>query len=805
MSRSRPVITVVVAPGEPDPAGAGGAGRDGRAARRAGHRLAARRASTAADVLAVYDFRSPTGGRARASGPVSWPGSTPPAPASTPCSPPRSSPSDTVVTNAQGVFDDAIAEWVLAVLLAVRQGPAHHPGAPAGTHAGATATPSALAGPQGARRGRRVHRRCRRPAAAAAAGMEVRGVARRPRPDDPDFEAVRRLRGPARPSCAWADDVVVAAPLTARHPGPARRRGVRRDATGLPGWSTWAGAAWSTRTPCWTPCARGRVAAAALDVFADEPLPADHPFWAMEQVLVSPHMSGDVVGWRRRPQRPAHRRTCGGGCAGEPLHHVVDKRLVGGGGVVTDDPTGWTPPPCWTPTGRARSRRWRSPDHLLDRHRPPRRASSTPGATSTPSATLAEAGRSGRPLGRRHAPGPPRRGARRGQGRVPHRGLAHARRARWSSTSPGPWPDDSPCVSALRRNGAVLLGKTTTPELGWKGVTDSPAAGVTRNPWDPDPHPGRFERRQLGGAGGRHGAARPRDRRRRLDPHPRRLQRGHRDQAHLGPGPALAGQPLRRRWPTPGPWPAPSPTPPCCSTCWPSPTPATRGPCCPTASTTSPRIAGGVAGLRIAFSPTLGHVEVDPEVAARCAAAADTLAELGRPRGGGRPGLRRSRRGVLGALERGGRPGDPRPTRRPTASSGTPASRRSAPTAPATRAVEFIDALNGTGRPGGAHGPLPPAPRPAAHPHHAHHRLRRRPRGARRVARPPLDLVDAVHLSVQPHPAARRVRAVRVHGGRVAGRASRSSGPRGADALVLRAARSYEAARPPDDRRPPVS
>src|SRR5215210_7886070 len=49
----------------------------------------------------------------------------------------------------------------------------------------------------------------------------------------------------------------------------------------------------------------------------------------------------------------------------------------------------------------------------------------------------------------------------------------------------GPWDDDAPAVAALRRNGAVLAGKTTTPELGWKGVTDSPLAGVTRNPWDP--------------------------------------------------------------------------------------------------------------------------------------------------------------------------------------------------------------------------------------------------------------------------------------------------------------------------------
>jgi aspartyl-tRNA(Asn)/glutamyl-tRNA(Gln) amidotransferase subunit A len=36
----------------------------------------------------------------------------------------------------------------------------------------------------------------------------------------------------------------------------------------------------------------------------------------------------------------------------------------------------------------------------------------------------------------------------------------------------------------------VLLGKTTTPEWGWKAVTDSPLTGVTRNPWDLSRTPG---------------------------------------------------------------------------------------------------------------------------------------------------------------------------------------------------------------------------------------------------------------------------------------------------------------------------
>ncbi|MFE9772990.1 amidase [Streptomyces sp. NPDC005931] len=49
----------------------------------------------------------------------------------------------------------------------------------------------------------------------------------------------------------------------------------------------------------------------------------------------------------------------------------------------------------------------------------------------------------------------------------------------------GPWDEDAPSVARLREHGAVFLGKTTTPEFGWKGVTDSPLTGVTRNPHDP--------------------------------------------------------------------------------------------------------------------------------------------------------------------------------------------------------------------------------------------------------------------------------------------------------------------------------
>lgn len=52
------------------------------------------------------------------------------------------------------------------------------------------------------------------------------------------------------------------------------------------------------------------------------------------------------------------------------------------------------------------------------------------------------------------------------------------------------WSEDAPSVARLREHGAVFLGKTTTPEFGWKGVTDNPLTGITRNPWDPEKTPG---------------------------------------------------------------------------------------------------------------------------------------------------------------------------------------------------------------------------------------------------------------------------------------------------------------------------
>ena len=54
-----------------------------------------------------------------------------------------------------------------------------------------------------------------------------------------------------------------------------------------------------------------------------------------------------------------------------------------------------------------------------------------------------------------------------------------------SLTTPAtPAAHDAPAVARLKEQGAVILGKTTTPEFGWIGVCHSPLTGITRNPWN---------------------------------------------------------------------------------------------------------------------------------------------------------------------------------------------------------------------------------------------------------------------------------------------------------------------------------
>ena len=70
----------------------------------------------------------------------------------------------------------------------------------------------------------------------------------------------------------------------------------------------------------------GSIAGAALDVFEVEPLPADSPLWSMPNVLVSPHMSGDYVGFEVEMVK-VFTDNLERWRQGEPLHNVVDPAL----------------------------------------------------------------------------------------------------------------------------------------------------------------------------------------------------------------------------------------------------------------------------------------------------------------------------------------------------------------------------------------------------------------------------------------------------------------------------------------------
>ena len=108
-----------------------------------------------------------------------------------------------------------------------------------------------------------------------------------------------------------------------------------------------------------------------------------------------------------------------------------------------------------------------------------------------------------------------------------------------------PWTEDGPPVARMKEQGAVFLGKTTTPEFGWKGVTDSPLTGVTVNPWNTKLTPGGSSGGAAVAAATRHGLHAHRHRRWRIDPHPGRILRTVRLQAdfrHRAGASAFAGR-----------------------------------------------------------------------------------------------------------------------------------------------------------------------------------------------------------------------------------------------------------------------
>jgi phosphoglycerate dehydrogenase-like enzyme len=65
-----------------------------------------------------------------------------------------------------------------------------------------------------------------------------------------------------------------------------------------------------------------RIGGAILDVFTTEPVPAEHPFWALDNVVVTPHISGPSTA---AELAPIFNDNLARWLAGRPLRHRVDR------------------------------------------------------------------------------------------------------------------------------------------------------------------------------------------------------------------------------------------------------------------------------------------------------------------------------------------------------------------------------------------------------------------------------------------------------------------------------------------------
>ncbi|MFH8572717.1 D-2-hydroxyacid dehydrogenase [Streptomyces sp. NPDC017993] len=229
---------------------------------------------------------------------------------------------DTLVTNARGVFEQPIAEYVAGLVIAMakdfygswelqRQRRWRHRETlrVAGTRAVVVGS-----GPIGRAIGTTLQ----------ALGITVDLVGRRERSPDPSFGTVHAsdaLNG-LLPQADW---VVCAAPLTeatrdlfdrqafGRMKPQARFINIGRGQLVVEDDLVAALREW-------------RIAAAALDVFQHEPLPENSPLWDVPHLIISPHMSGDTLGWRDALAEQ-FQDNFDQWASGKPLSNLVDKRL----------------------------------------------------------------------------------------------------------------------------------------------------------------------------------------------------------------------------------------------------------------------------------------------------------------------------------------------------------------------------------------------------------------------------------------------------------------------------------------------
>ncbi len=230
---------------------------------------------------------------------------------------------DLVVTNASGIHAQPIAEHVFGFVLmfarqlhrAVRQQAAHSWDSSAlrndvTTLAGATLGIVGLGAI-----GRRIAE------IASAFGMRVIAFKRTPG----DASGVERVFGPAHLTgfLKEAEYVVNTLPLTAQTRGlfgPTQFAAMRSDAIFIN-----IGRGGTVQTDALVDALKsGSIAGAALDVSDPEPLPAEHPLWGLENVVLTPHYSGAHPGYVQRASAIFVENLVSY-LGGKPLTNVVDK------------------------------------------------------------------------------------------------------------------------------------------------------------------------------------------------------------------------------------------------------------------------------------------------------------------------------------------------------------------------------------------------------------------------------------------------------------------------------------------------
>jgi len=319
MSASRPIIVVLTAPDEPIPEGL--EALEGEAElRRADDAAGLRETLPGAEILCVTDFRTEALADAwPAADALAWIHAT--SAGVDALMIPEIRDSAIPVTNARRIFDGCIAEYVLGQIISFCKDFAgnyrlqqhrqwqHRETEPVAGRSVLVVGAGSI--------GRRIARTC------SAVGMEVDGVGRRARDGDEDFGAIY-AQADLLSLLPDYDFVVIAAPLTADTEGLFGAAEFKAMQPGARLINIGRGPIVKTDELV-AALQDGEIDGAALDVFEQEPLPADHPLWSLPNVAISAHMAGDFIGWKRALSEQFidnFRRWQ----ADQPLNNPVDKQ-----------------------------------------------------------------------------------------------------------------------------------------------------------------------------------------------------------------------------------------------------------------------------------------------------------------------------------------------------------------------------------------------------------------------------------------------------------------------------------------------